>query len=56
MKRILVTGGLGFIGSHFVVKIIKNGYLPIIIDNRENTFYVKESIKKNMQYYTSNTS
>jgi len=46
MKRILVTGGLGFIGSHFVVKIIKNGYLPIIIDNRENTFYVKESIKK----------
>lgn len=32
-KKILVTGGLGYIGSHTVVKLIENGYEPIIIDN-----------------------
>lgn len=46
MKRILITGGLGFIGSHFVVKVIKNGYLPIIIDNKENYETVIENIMK----------
>ena len=46
MKRILITGGLGFIGSHFVIKTIQNGYLPIIIDNRENTYQIINNIKK----------
>jgi len=46
MKRILITGGLGFIGSHFVVKVINNGYLPIVIDNKENNYDVIENIKK----------
>lgn len=31
--KILVTGGLGYIGSHTVVKLIENGYEPIIVDN-----------------------
>ena len=35
--KILVTGGLGFIGSHTVVELIENGYHPIIIDNLSNT-------------------
>jgi UDP-glucose 4-epimerase len=33
MKKILVTGGAGFIGSHTVVELINSGYDPIIIDN-----------------------
>jgi UDP-glucose 4-epimerase len=37
MKNILVTGGLGYIGSHTVVELIKNNYKPIIIDNLSNT-------------------
>jgi UDP-glucose 4-epimerase len=37
MRNILVTGGLGYIGSHTVVELIKNGYTPIIIDNLSNT-------------------
>jgi len=37
MKHILVTGGLGYIGSHTVVELITNGYQPVIIDNLSNT-------------------
>tara|TARA_Y100000591_G_scaffold174618_1_gene150805 strand:+ start:714 stop:1694 length:981 start_codon:yes stop_codon:yes gene_type:complete len=33
MKRALVTGGCGFIGSHLVEKLIKLNYEVIIIDN-----------------------
>lgn len=35
--NILVTGGLGFIGSHTCVKLIEDGYTPIIIDNLSNS-------------------
>lgn len=31
--RILVTGGAGYIGSHFVKKLIESGYQAIVIDN-----------------------
>ena len=37
MARILVTGGLGFIGSHTVVELQKEGYEVVIIDNLSNT-------------------
>lgn len=32
-KNILVTGGLGYIGAHVCIELIKNGYNPIIVDN-----------------------
>ena len=35
--KILVTGGLGFIGSHTVVELVNAGYDPIIIDNLSNS-------------------
>lgn len=35
--KILVTGGVGFIGSHTVVELHNAGYLPIIIDNLNNS-------------------
>ena len=31
--KILVTGGLGFIGSHTVIELIKNDHNVIIADN-----------------------
>ena len=37
MKRILVTGGTGFIGSHTVVELQNSGYEVIIIDNLSNS-------------------
>jgi UDP-glucose 4-epimerase len=35
--RILITGGLGYIGSHTAVELIENGHEVIIIDNLSNT-------------------
>ena len=32
----LVTGGLGYIGSHTVVELISAGYSPVIVDNLAN--------------------
>ena len=37
MKTILVTGGLGFIGSHTVVELQQAGYEVVIIDNLYNS-------------------
>ena len=36
-KRILVTGGTGYIGSHTVVELQNNGYEVIIVDNLSNS-------------------
>jgi UDP-glucose 4-epimerase len=41
MKKILVTGGAGYIGSHTVVELAQAGYEPIIIDDFSNS---KESV------------
>ena len=37
MKKILVTGGLGFIGSHTVVELQNEGFEVIIIDDLSNS-------------------
>ena len=36
MKKIVVTGGLGFIGSHTVVELQNAGFEVVIIDNLSN--------------------
>lgn len=35
--NVLVTGGLGYIGSHCVVSLLENGYNVIIVDNLSNS-------------------
>ena len=35
--RILVTGGCGYIGSHTVVELIRNGYDVVIVDDFSNS-------------------
>lgn len=37
MKKIIVTGGLGYIGSHTSIELIKNGYRVVIIDSLVNS-------------------
>jgi len=37
MKTILVTGGLGYIGSHNVVTLQASGYVVVILDNLCNS-------------------
>ena len=37
MKRVLVTGGTGYIGSHTVIELIQLGYEVLIIDNLSNS-------------------
>ena len=58
MKKILVTGGAGYIGSHTCVELLKNGYEVVVIDNLRNS--MKEAIKrvekiagKNIIFYDS---
>jgi len=36
-KRVLITGGLGYIGSHSAVELIQQGFEVIIIDNLSNS-------------------
>lgn len=37
MKKILITGGAGYIGSHTVIELINNGFEPVIVDNFSNS-------------------
>ena len=37
MKKVLVTGGLGFIGSHTAVELLQRGYEVLVVDNLANS-------------------
>lgn len=37
MKKILVTGGAGYIGTHTLVELTANGYEPVVFDNLSNS-------------------
>lgn len=51
MKKILVTGGLGYIGSHTVVALHHAGYRAVIADNLANsTLDVLDGIEKIIGY------
>ena len=54
--KILVTGGLGFIGSHAVVELLNDGYEVVVIDNLSNSSLdvidkIKEITKKDFDFY-----
>src|SRR4051812_11575844 len=36
-RKVLVTGGAGYIGSHTVVELVNAGYNPVIVDNLSNS-------------------
>ena len=41
MSKILVTGGLGYIGSHTVVELVNAGYEPVIVDDLSNSQHLR---------------
>ena len=50
MKTILLTGGLGYIGSHIAVYLLNSDYKVIIADNLCNSSMEKlEIIKENVK-------
>ncbi len=44
MKKVLVTGGAGFIGSHVSKSLLEKGYFVVIVDNFNN--YYDPALKK----------
>lgn len=47
MKKILVTGGCGYIGSHTIVDLIENGFEVISVDNNSRSkSSILEGVKK----------
>ncbi len=56
MQRILVTGGLGYIGSHTVVELQDAGFEVVVVDNLSNTSRqvedrIKQISQKQFGYY-----
>ena len=37
IMKILLTGGLGFIGSHTAVELLESGHEVVIVDNLSNS-------------------
>jgi len=52
MKKILVTGGLGFIGSHTVVELQNEGFEVVIIDDLSNS---SEAVLDGIKAITNST-
>ena len=53
--KILVTGGLGFIGSHTCVELLNEDYEVVIIDNLSNSSIdvldkIEEITSKNLNF------
>jgi len=56
MKKILITGGAGYIGSHTAVELVKSGYEPIILDDLSNSnekvlSNLKDLVGKELNFY-----
>ena len=53
MKKLLVTGGCGFIGHHLVKLLLKRGYEVSVIDNQERGNIGRlENVKNDIEYYS----
>ncbi len=53
-RKVLVTGGCGYIGSFMVKTLLERGYTPIVLDNL--TRGSKEALPENVAFYQGNVS
>jgi UDP-glucose 4-epimerase len=49
MKKVLITGGAGFIGSHLADKLIREGYGVVVVDNLSTG--KRENLNKKAKFY-----
>ncbi|GGA85593.1 UDP-glucose 4-epimerase [Neiella marina] len=54
--KVLVTGGLGYIGSHTCVQLIAAGFTPVVLDNLHNSklgvvSHLKKILQQDVQHY-----
>lgn len=52
MRKLLITGGAGYIGSHAVYEALEQGYSVVVIDSLENG--IQERIDKRTKFYCGN--
>ena len=45
MKKVLITGGAGFIGSNLALKLIERGYEVVVLDNLSEQIHGKDATK-----------
>ena len=55
-RKVLVTGGAGYIGSHTVVSLVHSGFEPVILDNLSNSEpsvidNLKEILQRDIDFY-----
>ena len=43
-KKILVTGGAGYVGSHVLVELLQCGYECVVVDNLVNAHTGKPTV------------
>ena len=43
--KVLVTGGAGFIGKHFIELLIKSGHEIIVVDNLETSHVANTAVE-----------
>jgi len=58
-KNILVTGGLGYIGSHTIIELLQEGYSVICLDNLQNSNIdivkkIEDITNKSFEFYNVN--
>lgn len=56
MKKILLTGGAGYIGSHIAVSLVDSGFEPIVVDDFSNSYpsvipAIESIVQKSIKFY-----
>lgn len=54
--KVVVTGGLGFIGSHLVDRLVELGHSVVVIDDKSSTLTESYHIVPSVQYYTNDVA